>query len=197
MKKKIRIRNFNFDPLEMTRQFMIVINRSGGEEILEHTRQILLYAISRADKPEVFESMLKLLTLSKDGYDVIIEKATELPDGSAAALPASDVRVPEGKSPEDILPKGSVKYLRRLAKLGFLDKDFQLIKEPAEKPTTRSEAMYIVYSIHKALGKDKIRWKPFEEFWGISNLAQEKWKWENRMSMSPRRKLIDKAFEDY
>lgn len=197
MKKKINLGDFKYDPQEMARQFFIVIQRGGGKDILEHLRQLLLDIISRADKPDVFQPMLTMVTALKDGNNVNIGKVTKIEAANAVELPANDVEVTEGKSPEDILPKGSVKYLRRLAKLGFLDKDLQLIKETDENPTTRSEAMYIIYRIYKALGKEKIRWKPFQEFWGIGNLAQEKWKWENRMSMSPRRKLIDKAFEDY
>lgn len=196
MNKKINIGDFQYDPQEMARQFMIVISRGGGEEILEHLRQILLAIISRADKPEVFQPVLKLFTAIKDGIDVNIEKTTQINDSNVKGVPAFNTMVTKGKSPEEILPKGSVKYLRRLEKLGFLDENFQLIKEPNETPTTRSEAMYIILRICKALGKDRIQWKPFQEFWDIDNLAQEKWKWENRGSMSPRRKLIDKAFED-
>lgn len=197
MKKKINIGDFQYNPQEMARQFMIVISRGGGAEILEHARQILLAIVSRADKPEVFQPLLKLFTVMKDGYDVNIEKTTQLQDQATEDSPATEKNATGKDLAENILPKGSVKYLRRLKKLGLLDDDLQLIKEPKEKATTRSEAMYIALRTCNALDLEKTQWKPFQEFWNIDNLAQEKWKWENRRSMSPRRKVIDKAFEDY
>lgn len=196
MNKKLNISDFQYDPQEMARQFLLAISRGGGNEILEHMRLVLLALVSRADKPEAFQPFLRLVTAMKDGVDVRIGKATEIHGSHVKGVPALDALVPKAKSPEEMLPKGSVKYLRRLGDLGILDENLQLRKEPDENPTTRSEAMYIVYCICGALGKDRIQWKPFQDFWGVDNLAQEKWKWENRGSMSPRRSIIDKAFKE-
>lgn len=191
MPKLISIPVFQYNPQEIARQFLIAIRRGGETDIIEHMRQIVLEIMSRADKPEVFQPILMLFTVMKDGRDINIEKMTQL----ATGLPVSVEKLTEENLPKNILPKGTQKYFRRLEKLGFLDKDWQLAKEP--RATSRSEAMYIALHTCKALGMKKTQWKPFQIFWGIDKLAQEKWKWDNRLSKSPRRKDIDKAFEDY
>jgi len=82
------------------------------------------------------------------------------------------------------------KYWLRLEKAGFVDANGALM--PA---TTRKQAMYIAELFAERLGI-KSKWKTFEQQWGISNLAQEKWDMQETGSTPSRSKEIDKIFED-
>lgn len=83
----------------------------------------------------------------------------------------------------------AMKYWQRLQQAGFVDASCQL------KPgITRKQAMYIAESFAERLGI-KSKWKTFEQFWGISNLAQEKWNMQETGASPSRSKEIDKIFE--
>ena len=80
-------------------------------------------------------------------------------------------------------------YWLRLEKAGFVDAKHALMPE-----TTRKQAMYIAELFAEKIGI-KSKWKTFEELWGISNLAQEKWDMQETGSIPSRSKEIDKIFE--
>ena len=84
----------------------------------------------------------------------------------------------------------AMRYWKRLEEQGFVDSDCQLLPE-----TSRRQAMYIadIFSDKLML---KPKRKPFENLWGISNLAQEKYKMQETGAMPKRYKDIDKAFAD-
>jgi hypothetical protein len=82
------------------------------------------------------------------------------------------------------------KYWLRLEEAGFTDANCALMPE-----TTRKQAMYIAELFAEKLGI-KSKWKTFEQLWGISNLAQEKWDMQETGSTPSRSKEIDKIFED-
>ena len=84
----------------------------------------------------------------------------------------------------------AMKYWKRLIELGLVDNNCQLLPE-----TSRQQAMYIVEPFAEKLGLKKL-WKPFEDFWGIKNLAQEKWRFQQTAVLPPIHKEIDKVFED-
>ena len=84
----------------------------------------------------------------------------------------------------------AVKYWQRLQKAGFVDEHYQLATT-----TTRKQAMYIAELFAEKLGI-KSKWKTFEQLWGISNLAQEKWDMQETGSMPSRSIEIDKIFSD-
>ena len=84
----------------------------------------------------------------------------------------------------------AVKYWQRLQKAGFVDEHYQLAPT-----TTRKQAMYIAELFAEKLGI-KSKWKTFEQLWGISNLAQEKWDMQETGSMPSRSIEIDKIFAD-
>ena len=81
-------------------------------------------------------------------------------------------------------------YWQRLQEAGFVDANYQLLPE-----TTRKQAMYIAEIFAEKLGINS-KWKTFERLWGISNLAQEKWDFQQTGTMPARSKDIDKIFED-
>lgn len=84
----------------------------------------------------------------------------------------------------------AMKYWRRLMELGFVDQDCKLRPE-----TSRQQAMYIAEPFAEVLGL-KNKWKKFEDFWGIKNLAQEKWNFQQTGMMPARYQEIDKVFAD-
>lgn len=84
----------------------------------------------------------------------------------------------------------AMKYWKRLEEQGFVDSDCQLLPE-----TSRRQAMYIADIFSDKLGL-KSKWKPFENLWGISNLAQEKYKMQETGAMPKRYRDIDKVFVD-
>lgn len=82
------------------------------------------------------------------------------------------------------------KYWLRLEEAGFVDAKHALMPE-----TTRKQAMYIAELFAEKIGI-KSKWKTFEQLWGISNLAQEKWDMQETGSTPSRSKEIDKIFDD-
>ena len=82
------------------------------------------------------------------------------------------------------------KYWLRLEEAGFVDAKHALMPE-----TTRKQAMYIAELFAEKLNI-KTKWKTFEQLWGISNLAQEKWDMQETGNTPSRSKEIDKIFED-
>ena len=81
-------------------------------------------------------------------------------------------------------------YWHRLMDHGFVDENCKLKPE-----TSRQQAMYIAEPFSVVLGL-KSKWKEFEDFWGIKNLAQEKWTFQQTGAMPARYQEIDSIFED-
>lgn len=77
----------------------------------------------------------------------------------------------------------------KLREAGFVDAGNNLLPG-----TTRKQAMYIAECFAERLGI-KSKWKTFEDFWGISNLAQEKWDVQQTGVLPKRSKEIDKIFD--
>lgn len=103
-----------------------------------------------------------------------------------------DVSLPEN---EEILSgvlasEKAMRYWKRLQEAGFVDERCQLKPE-----TTRKQAMYIAEVFAERLGINS-KWKTFERLWGISNLAQEKWDFQQTGTLPSRSKEIDRIFED-
>jgi len=96
----------------------------------------------------------------------------------------------EGVKHHELKSDKAMKYWHRLMELGFVDENCQLMPG-----TSRQQAMYIVEPFAEKLGL-KRQWKPFEDFWGINNLAQEKWKFLQTAVLPPRFKEIGAVFED-
>ena len=92
--------------------------------------------------------------------------------------------------PECLSTAEAMKYWKRLQKAGFVDANYQLMPD-----TTRKQAMYLAELFAEKLSV-KSKWKTFEQLWGISNLAQEKWDMQETGSMPSRSIEIDKIFAD-
>ena len=84
----------------------------------------------------------------------------------------------------------AMRYWKLLQEAGFVDECYQLKPE-----TTRKQAMYIAEVFAERLGIGS-KWKTFERLWGISNLAQEKWDFQQTGTLPSRSKEIDRIFED-
>ena len=99
---------------------------------------------------------------------------------------ASDVSVTD-----DVLSSAEArKYWQRLKERGFVDGKCQLLPD-----TTRKQAMYIAELFSEKLNM-KAKWKPFQDLWGISNLAQEKWDCQQTGVLPQRYKEIETFFDD-
>ena len=96
----------------------------------------------------------------------------------------------EDKLPEILMSEEAVKYWQRLQEAGFVDADYRLMSE-----TTRKQAMYIAMVFAEKL-RMTATWKPFEQLWGKSNLAQEKWDFQQTGVLPSRSKEIDEIFRD-
>lgn len=93
------------------------------------------------------------------------------------------------KTDESLASDKAKKYWQRLIDYGFVDDDYQLLPE-----TTRKQAMYIAEAFAEKMRMTS-KWKPFERLWGIKNLAQEKWDFQQTGTFPTRYKEIDKIFE--
>ena len=92
--------------------------------------------------------------------------------------------------PEWLASENAKKYWSRLQEADLVDADYQLIAS-----TTRKQAMYIAELFAERMGI-KSKWKTFEQLWGISNLAQEKWDMQETGTTPQRSKEIDRIFAD-
>ena len=104
---------------------------------------------------------------------------------------ASNAEQPAPAPPCGVLAsEQAARYWHSLQEAGFVDGSCRLL--PA---TTRKQAMYIAESFAEKLDI-KSKWKTFERFWGISNLAQEKWDFQQTGASPSRSKEIDRIFSD-
>lgn len=103
---------------------------------------------------------------------------------------ANGQSIERGCLPEPLNSEEAMQYWVKLQQAGFVDNKCRLLSE-----TTRKEAMYIADLFSEKLGL-KTKWKPFEELWGLNNLAQEKWQFQQTGSMPSRYKEIDHIFGD-
>lgn len=90
----------------------------------------------------------------------------------------------------DLATEKAMKYWLRLQKAGFIDAAYRLMPG-----ISRKQAMYIAMVFAEKLKMTSI-WKPFELLWGKSNLAQEKWDFQQTGALPPRSKEIDEIFRD-
>ena len=107
----------------------------------------------------------------------------------------TDGRVQQGSGSQSgltdkLASEEAMQYWKRLQQKGFVDADCHLLPE-----TTRKQAMYIAEVFAERLGIGS-KWKTFERLWGISNLAQEKWDFQQTGTLPSRSKEIDRIFED-
>lgn len=84
----------------------------------------------------------------------------------------------------------ATRYWERLKEKGFVNANWRLLPT-----TTRKQAMYIAEAFAEKF-KLKTKWKPFEELWGLNNLAQEKWDMQQTGTLPPRGDEIDEIFEE-
>ena len=84
----------------------------------------------------------------------------------------------------------AMKYWKQLVEQQFVDQNYMLLAS-----TTRQQAMYIAELFAEKLELET-KWKTFEDFWGINNLAQEKHKCTELGKLPARSDDIDMIFKD-
>ena len=122
-----------------------------------------------------FATMLKLIYVEMD-----LMRQTDEEEGGVLGLQLKG----------ELASDKAMKYWRRLRQQKFVDEHFMLLKD-----TTRQQAMYIAESFSIKL-ELRTKWKSFEDFWGINNLAQEKNKSLELGKLPARSNVIDRIFED-
>ena len=82
----------------------------------------------------------------------------------------------------------AIVFWDKLEEKGFVDEHYCLMPS-----TTRQQAMYIADKFSSYL-RMKAKWKPFEQLWGIKNIAQEKYTWLESGKSPSRADEIDEVF---
>lgn len=95
---------------------------------------------------------------------------------------------PKAAKDSILMSEQAIEYWKRLEEHGFVDAEFKLTKS-----TTRQQAMLIADIFAEQLGISS-KWKTFERFWGIKNLAQEKYHYQEIGIISSREKEINSIF---
>ena len=90
-----------------------------------------------------------------------VEKQTVVAEVEATAT--------AGALPECLATERALGYWQQLREAGFVDGSGQLLKT-----TTRQQACLIAEEFARSLGVEHVKWKLFQELWGISNLAQDR-----------------------
>jgi hypothetical protein len=129
------------------------------------------------------------LTMGRDGRWAVdaedAEIVEEVKGGNEVPLPEQEEKLSGVLASEE-----AMRYWKRLQQKGFVDERCQLKPE-----TTRKQAMYIAEVFAERLGIGS-KWKTFEQLWGISNLAQEKWDFQQTGTLPSRSKEMDRIFKD-
>ena len=89
-----------------------------------------------------------------------------------------------------LMSEQAMVYWKRLKEHGFVDAEFKL-----QKSTTRQQAMLIAEIFAETLGISS-KWSTFERFWGIKNLAQEKYHFQEIGIVSSREKELFSIFKE-
>ena len=93
------------------------------------------------------------------------------------------------ESTGELFSEQAMVYWKQLEKAGFVDRNHKLLPE-----TSRQQAAYIADYFADTIGL-KPKWKYFEQLWDIKNLAQEKYKYQEKGITPKRSKEIDDIFE--
>ena len=130
------------------------------------------------------------LSMGRDGRWAVDAEEAEIVEEVEAA--DNDVSLPENekKLTGMLASEEAMRYWKLLQEADFVDERCQL-----KQNTTRKQAMYIAEVFAERLGIGS-KWKTFERLWGISNLAQEKWDFQQTGTLPSRSKEIDRIFED-
>ena len=94
-----------------------------------------------------------------------------------------------GNLPSKLTSDEAIRYWEKLKEKGFVGADWRLLAS-----TTRKQAMYIAEAFAEKIGL-KPKWKHFEDFWNMKNLAQEKWEMLQTGVLPPRYEEIALIFE--
>ena len=86
-----------------------------------------------------------------------------------------------GTLPECLATEQALRYWQRLREAGFVDKCGKLLST-----TTRQQACTIADEFAKKVGLEQVKWKVFQTYWNISNLAQD-WSHSRTNNWNPAR----------
>ncbi len=125
-----------------------------------------------------------------DGREIVME-GEHASYREFAGVRTAAAEAPEAEMPTSLSTDAAQAYWRRLQRAGFVDEHCMLLAT-----TTRQQTWYIAELFAEKLQLGAVKWKPFQDWWRINNLAQEK-KHAQDMGLLPARyEEIDKVFED-
>ena len=144
-----------------------------GSYVDVHDNEVVNLSIDRAGTVQVQGGV------GDGGHDTPGEDCDEL----------MEAREAEGRElPVELASAAAMTYWQQLQESGFVDERFRL-----QPDTTRKQAMYIADAFSDKL-KLKSKWKLFQDFWQINNLAQEKWTMQETGKIPLRAGDIDEIF---
>lgn len=129
-----------------------------------------------------------ILKVNGDNYYSEGEKLEE--EREEDVVKTNEEMVEKHEEDNPLLSDKATKYWKRLKQYRFVDEHYMLLET-----TSRQQAMYIAEAFSEILHLRK-KWKTFEGFWGIKNLAQEKNKFLELGKSPARSAIIDRIFED-
>ena len=124
-------------------------------------------------------------------YREVADVATVEEQTVVAEVAATATTATAGALPECLATEQALGYWQRLREAGFVDKSGQLLKS-----TTRQQACLIAEEFARSLGVEHVKWKLFQDYWGISNLAQDRSFARGREWNPPRAEEIKGIFNE-
>lgn len=146
-----------------------------------------------ADNLELFyELVLRRNIIQREMFpEKLRAKYEEWVNSHEEKLPDDGVELSDDLSmPEILATEQAIIYWKRLQQKGFVDDHYMLLES-----TTRQQAAYIAELFAEKLGI-RTKWKTFEDFWNINNLAQEKNQRTELGKLPSRSSEIDEIFRD-
>ena len=141
----------------------------------EAAKTVLLELITAA-KLEMPEDTMELLNHFDD--EVIVEQ------------PAEEPSRPLGVPADELLTAEAMELWELLRQAGFIAKDSFALAQGV----SANQATYIAMLTAERLGLKK-KWKPFQDLWGIPNMAQMAGAWQQTGKLPPDAKRIDELLE--
>lgn len=162
---------------DVAKAIRIYLNTSKRKKLdkREAAKTVLLELITAA-KLEMPEDTMELLNHFDD--EVVMEQ------------PAEEPSRPLGVPADELLTAEAMELWKRLRKAGFIAKDSFAL----DQGVSANQATYIAMLMAERLGLKK-KWKPFQELWGIPNMAQMAGAWQQTGKLPPDAKRIDELLE--
>lgn len=140
----------------------------------------------------VYREMAGVESIEEQVVEAVVPEVQAVVERVQTAVEAQPA-LPEAVRPlpEVLTTEQAMVYWQRLMAAGFVDDNCQLL------PTTnRLQTWYIAEVFAEKLGMKAVKWKLFEDCWGVKNLAQYKLRSQDNGRLPARYDEIDRLFEE-